>query len=721
MLGIDRRWKTLLLVGANLVLATGLGCRRELPELFDRNQAPETYVTAAPVESLFDGFQVHLSWYGRDPDGQVAYFLWAWTDSSRAYFAAWNPETTAEDRILREGLFDATHLTTQTDSVFTMQANDNGGTSRDVTFNITAVDDQGKRDPVPARLYFYSSVDARPEIIWLQSPPDTLDAGESFSCRFTATTENGYILGYRWASGDDPQFEPRTVLGEPLWTYQVVSPPDVPESQANVDARYYGLQDSMAVTLEFDNDILAQVEATDSPAELKAAVDEIKARYKFGTYLIKAKAIDLAGVESLLDTNLDHLRGVVAPVLNRDPDTRLRPWDGADDYPLFVRFKASPQDSFTTYGVNAVRVDTFPDGSPAPAGFHYAVQDTLPWGDNTWVRFYWQGWDVDDPLIASDPGDPQGEYQKPNRTRFQMGYTWKTNNLSNAYPLSADSDGRYPGGGAEGYPQVLEFDRYGEAGADFEMNIMPVNYIVYGYSQDYFDRVDGTPATVTFNGGFSSHVDSIVLGYVNSTTTVNLTTLPPGDPVRINLHGQFVLQPGERVNWDSVARTYTVLPNSVGGAPDFNNEFNLTLTFHGHDDARNGEAAQLGRAWWDLVDTDFSNSSFQFVTDKFEPANETTVKFWRAVFPGNADPPASGGFTVQLRIKEGVFTLSNGPAATPLYLGPKTFTGKFCNTISSQVLTEYIEDEAQRQLGLNNIGRVGQPRSAPLDIQYMAP
>ncbi|MBM4116479.1 hypothetical protein FJ251_01875 [bacterium] len=698
MLGIDRRLRSALLVAAGVALAAGLGCRRELPELFDRNKAPETYVTAAPVESLFDGFRVNLSWYGLDPDGEIAYFLWAWTDSSRAYFSAWNPENRAEDRILREGLFDATHLTTRNDSLFTIQANDNGGTSRDVTFNITAVDDQGKRDPVPARLYFFGSVDSRPQVIWLQEPPDTLDAGESFACRFTATTKNGYILGYKWASGADPAFEPRNKSGDQIWTHQIE------DDCANVPAEYCGYQDSTAITLSFTNDI-------------GGADADMVQFYKFGTFLIKARAVDLAGVESELNTTVGSLRGAVAPILNRDPDTRLRPWDGAEDYPVFVRYKQTSDSPYTSYGLNAVLVDTLPDGSPAPPGFHYAVRETVPWGEATWIRFFWQGWDYDDPIIAADPEDIVGAEQDTIKTRFQMSYAWTKLNLTNGFPFTANSNGRYPAGGRLGYPEQLEFAAFGEAGSDFEMNILPVDYTVYGYAQDYFERVDGTPVSVTFTGGYSSFVDSILVGAVGSTTAVNLTTLPAGDPVRIALHPSPIPFTGELVTWDPVTRTFRLEPSAVSGTfPNITNEFNLTLTFFGHDDPRNGQYAQLGRGRWDLIDPDYPFSSFQFVPDVFEPANQTTVQFWKDVFPGNALPPAEGSFTVQLRIRE-TFWFEAPP--TPAYLGPKTFQAEFCNTIPSQVVTELIEESAQRQIGLTNIGRVSRPLRAQIDIQYV--
>ena len=62
------------------------GCRKPLAPTFDRNQAPETWITAAPLDTitLRNGpepvqtppgtipFRYHLYWAGSDPDGKVA-------------------------------------------------------------------------------------------------------------------------------------------------------------------------------------------------------------------------------------------------------------------------------------------------------------------------------------------------------------------------------------------------------------------------------------------------------------------------------------------------------------------------------------------------------------------------------------------------------------------------------------------------------------------------
>ncbi len=707
MLG-NRRWGTLLSLTLMLALALGLGCRRELPELFDRNQAPQTYITAAPVESLFDGFQVDLSWYGLDPDGEIAYFLWAWTDSSRAYYAAWNPETNVDDRAFQDGLWDATHLTTRTDSTFTIQTNDEGGTARDVTFNVTAVDDQGKRDPLPARLYFFGSVDQRPEIIWLDEPPETLNVGEVFQCRFTGATENGYILGYQWTSGSSTRYEPRNMYCDPIWTFQIAEDCEPDSSYCEDeygDPLYYcHYADSTTITLTFEHD-----------------VEKYQQYYKYGAFLIKARCQDLAGVESQVSTNPDNLEGVLIPILNRDPDTRLRPYNAeAGDYPVLVRYKEDPNDPYIEYGVNAVHVDTLHDGSPAPAGFHYALADTLPWGEQTWVRFFWQGWDTDNPMIAVEP-DQAAPGDSIIKTLFQTSYAWKTLNLRTNYPFSATSDGLYPDGGQLGLQEDLEFGDtvYGEAGADFEMNVaVPADYVVNGYCKDYFDRIDGTPATVTFTGGFASFADSVVLGTVGSTESINLTALPPGDPVRIFLKGHPgpMAHPDSLFLWDPQWRMVTMHPTEiVGNFPAGTNEYTIALTVYGHDDPRNGAEASLARFFWNLIDPDFAHPSYQFVDNTYYVDDGSTVLFWTDVIE-STDPPPEGAYTVLLKVIDSMENIQWSP--TPEYLGHKTFSGKFTNTPASKVVTGFIEDEEQLTTGLNTIGRVGYPTEAEIDIRY---
>jgi len=679
MLESRRRWATALSLLLLVAIAAGLGCRKELPELFDRNNPPETYITAAPVESLFDGFQVHLHWYGRDPDGEVAYYLWAWTDSSEAYYSAWNPETSVEDRILREGDFDATHLTTRTDSIFFLKANDNGGTSRDLTFNITAVDDKGRRDPVPARLYFTTSVDQRPSILWVNEPPETLSVGEAFSCRFTGSTANGYLLGYQWSSGADPSWLPQDETDTPMWSF-----------------RHPDYADSTFITLHFSNDPLL------NPSWLSY--------YRYGVFAVRAKCLDLAGVESEVNADPEDLSGVVLPILNRDPNTRLRPQAGAD-YPLIVTYSPGQGLPDETLYYTADSVVT------ASGVYHYVVQDTLPWGQNAYAEFHWQGWDTDDPMVV--------DYDVPDDVdfRFQTGYSWVSPNLNNlAINFNADSR-LYPPSDSDsslGYPEELSLPgAYGEFGKEYYINIAPVNYTVRGLAIDHFGRVDGTPAKVTFTGGFKPVFDMIVLTSPGATDSVDLLALPPGDPVNIKLQGQFVAPPvANRFAWDEGTRTATIQPVSVDGTfPNTTNDFQLVLRFHGHDDDRNGVATQLGRFWWNLLDEEYANSTNQFINDKFWVEEGTFIKNWDELRDESGDPVAEGAYTMVLAVRDTLTTLLDG--TTPTYLGEKDLLALFCNTLQNDAFTEYIEEQKQREFSLSTVGRLSDQVSTSFIIEYL--
>ena len=79
-----------------LILVTGSGCRELSTENTDRNRAPETYLSAGPVDSVSGGgltrvaHRYRAQWAGADIDGEVVGFFVAVTEttldlSSRPY------------------------------------------------------------------------------------------------------------------------------------------------------------------------------------------------------------------------------------------------------------------------------------------------------------------------------------------------------------------------------------------------------------------------------------------------------------------------------------------------------------------------------------------------------------------------------------------------------------------------------------------------------------
>ena len=137
-----------------LVSLAIVSCRREAPSNVDRNLAPETYVTLAPAESLVTTYRAHLYWSGRDPDGQVAYYEIAVTDSNR---------TPGQDLDAGTGYTK----TLKTDSTFVFKAVP--PTEQQLLgyrFFVRAVDNEGKADATPAVAYFVARNDNYPTVVF---------------------------------------------------------------------------------------------------------------------------------------------------------------------------------------------------------------------------------------------------------------------------------------------------------------------------------------------------------------------------------------------------------------------------------------------------------------------------------------------------------------------------------------------------------------------------
>ncbi|TMQ71783.1 MAG: hypothetical protein E6K80_04545 [Candidatus Eisenbacteria bacterium] len=144
----------------------GIGCRTPLTPNIDRNQAPETWITAAPFDTITVkddhgkplGFpfpntipvRFHLYWAGSDKDGAVAGFYWAVVETlpkppSGQIFIPNLPGPKPQDY----------HFTTKTDSFFIFNVAEDIP-DRQHAFFIYAVDNLGKPDPTPARFIFNS-------------------------------------------------------------------------------------------------------------------------------------------------------------------------------------------------------------------------------------------------------------------------------------------------------------------------------------------------------------------------------------------------------------------------------------------------------------------------------------------------------------------------------------------------------------------------------------
>lgn len=141
-----------------LILIAG-GCRKALAPNIDRNAAPETWVTAAPLDTLTTipgtvpspvqiPVRFHMHWAGSDRDGYVAGFYYAVVETLPIPEPGFPnvpplPGPKASDYRFVSG----------TDSIFIFNVSE-GATDRQHAFFIYAVDNLGKADPTPARFIF---------------------------------------------------------------------------------------------------------------------------------------------------------------------------------------------------------------------------------------------------------------------------------------------------------------------------------------------------------------------------------------------------------------------------------------------------------------------------------------------------------------------------------------------------------------------------------------
>jgi hypothetical protein len=136
-----------------LILVTGSGCRELSTENTDRNRAPETYLTAAPVDSIAGGgltrvaHRFHAAWAGADIDGEVVGFFVAVT------------ETTVEAATGRPFRLPAPQpsqyrFTTSRESLFVFSILEGRGSDRQHALYVYAVDNQGRVDATPAVTHF---------------------------------------------------------------------------------------------------------------------------------------------------------------------------------------------------------------------------------------------------------------------------------------------------------------------------------------------------------------------------------------------------------------------------------------------------------------------------------------------------------------------------------------------------------------------------------------
>ena len=157
-----------LRVGAALCLFLafwGSGCRKALAPTTLDNQPPETWIVAAPQDTITTRdpsntpikpqigkipVRFHMYWAGTDRDGAVVGYYWAVVETLPV-----PPEGSSSVPSLPGPKARDYHFTTKTDSIFIFDASEEVS-ERQHCFYIYAVDDKGRPDPTPARFVFSS-------------------------------------------------------------------------------------------------------------------------------------------------------------------------------------------------------------------------------------------------------------------------------------------------------------------------------------------------------------------------------------------------------------------------------------------------------------------------------------------------------------------------------------------------------------------------------------
>ncbi len=137
------------------------GCDSGVTGSYKENQTPTTNLTVERINRGDDfrlSSQINISWWGNDPDGYVVGYEYAINDTSEG---AWI-------------------FTERSDSTFILPITE-GNQIDDVLFKVRAVDNEGAKDPVGARLV-YPIVNSDPSVSFNtnETPPDSLFAIASF-------------------------------------------------------------------------------------------------------------------------------------------------------------------------------------------------------------------------------------------------------------------------------------------------------------------------------------------------------------------------------------------------------------------------------------------------------------------------------------------------------------------------------------------------------------
>jgi len=163
------RWSAgLFVVLIGLILVAVSGCREITTENSDRNRAPETYLSAVPVDSIAGGgltripHRYRAHWSGADLDGEVVGFFVAVTETTL------DAQTGIPFR-LPAPRPEAYRFTTNHDSLFVFSVIEGRGSDRQHALYVYSVDNQGRVDATPAVSHFVTRDQNLPIVIFTKA------------------------------------------------------------------------------------------------------------------------------------------------------------------------------------------------------------------------------------------------------------------------------------------------------------------------------------------------------------------------------------------------------------------------------------------------------------------------------------------------------------------------------------------------------------------------
>jgi len=414
-------------------ISLAVACRKPLTPNEERNQAPETWVTGAPQDTIGAPgvtpaipnipVKFHLYWAGSDVDGSVAGFRWAVVETLPL-----PPPGLSQIPPLPGPKPSDYHFTTRTDSTFIFRVSE-AAPSRQHAFFVYAIDNQGKADPTPARVIF-NAVDNFPPLPMIDLAPNQLKApfpdDPTFKIKlhgdsFAGATGTGFVT--RVVNGR-LETQPVTInINDSLTTAnQNVAPTDTVPVGSELSFHWRGVPTIVGADVDSFRYKL------DEPTFVGARAQEASKTYPAGMIrpglkVFTLRALDRAGWRGELTRRFQMnftpdswFAGPDPndPALTRDPVTQVLYYDVTDWRRLSLP-QCSTGDPRTSRGLLGCDSAAFlPEERPQRKTFYEFYEDRIYVRRefetvhlNSWVVFYAGGSDLDSPyLIKINPNDP---------------------------------------------------------------------------------------------------------------------------------------------------------------------------------------------------------------------------------------------------------------------------------------------------------------------------